>query len=165
MKRSVIILLFLIPFLTNSGSRHILAQEQKPQEAAVITESQEAAGLTESEEIPETIEPQQVLWLWGEVISVDPNARQMLVKYFDDETDLEKEISINVDDKTIFENVKSLDEIEARDTVSIDYVMNADGQNIARNINTEKVENRQVLPEAIPGEDREQKPQQAVPVQ
>ncbi|MFH0913591.1 MAG: hypothetical protein V1884_04865, partial [Candidatus Omnitrophota bacterium] len=70
------------------------------------------------------------------VVSVDTVAKQIKVKYFDYETDTEKEINIAVDDKTIYENVVSLDQIKAEDTMSIDYVVTDTG-NIARNISVE----------------------------
>jgi hypothetical protein len=49
-------------------------------------------------------------------------------------------MTINVDDKTTYESIKSLDEIRPRDTLSIDYVVSADGKTIARNISVEKPE-------------------------
>lgn len=137
MKRRVIIFLLLLLFLTNPGGICSLAQESKPQEASQTTEPDESL---------QTIEP-EMLWLWGEVVSVDLNTKQMVVKYFDYETDMEKEMSLNIDDKTTFENIKSLDQIKPQDTASIDYVVDANGQNTARNINIERSENAQAAPE------------------
>jgi hypothetical protein len=90
-----------------------------------------------TQEIPSEPETQ---WIWGEVVSVDTAARKILVKYLDYETDTEKEINIDVDDKTTYENVKSVDEIKPQDTLSIDYIINPDGRNIAKNISVEKPE-------------------------
>ena len=90
-----------------------------------------------TQEIPSEPETQ---WIWGEVVSVDTASKKILVKYLDYETDTEKEINIDVDDKTTYENVKSVDEIKPQDTLSIDYIINPDGRNIAKNISVEKPE-------------------------
>lgn len=103
-----------------------------------------------TQEIPSEPETQ---WIWGEVVSVDTAARKILVKYLDYETDTEKEINIDVDDKTTYENVKSVDEIKPQDTLSIDYIINPDGRNIAKNISVEKPEGAQTLPEETPKEE------------
>lgn len=89
----------------------------------------------------------EVQWLWGEVISVDSQNQTILVKYFDYEKGIDKEISINVDDKTTYENVKSIDEIKPSDAVSVDYIVSPEGKNIARDISVEKPEGEQVIQE------------------
>lgn len=81
-----------------------------------------------------------ILWLWGEVSTVEAQNKTIAVKYFDYETDQEKEITVIADSKTIFDNLKSLDELKPLDTVSIDYIVQADGKNIAKNISLEKPE-------------------------
>lgn len=82
-----------------------------------------------------------IQWLWGEVLSTDALNRTLLIKYLDFETDQEKEIVINLDDKTTFENIKSLNEIKSKDTLSIDYILAQEGKNIAKNISLESAEN------------------------
>jgi hypothetical protein len=86
-------------------------------------------------------------WVWGEVSILDTQNKAILVKYFDYETDQEKEININIDDKTTYENIKSMNELKPKDTVSIDYIVSADGKNIAKNISIEKPENTQNVQE------------------
>ncbi|MCX5697056.1 MAG: hypothetical protein NTU54_03660 [Candidatus Omnitrophica bacterium] len=81
-----------------------------------------------------------ILWLWGEVSSIDSQNKNLLVKYFDYETDQEKEMTVAVDNKTILDNIKSFDEIKPQDTVSIDYIVSPDGKSIAKNISIEKPE-------------------------
>ena len=78
-------------------------------------------------------------WIWGEVSSIDTAKKSITVKYLDYETDIEKEMSFVIDEKTNFEGVNSLGEIKVKDTVSIDYIMEQD-KNIARNISVEKPE-------------------------
>jgi hypothetical protein len=97
----------------------------------------------------EPVEP-DMQWLWGEVSNVDLQNKTILVKYLDYETDQEKEISITIDDKTNYENIKSIDELKAKDTVSIDYIVSLDGKNIARNISAEKPETPMPKPESLP---------------
>jgi len=86
-------------------------------------------------------------WIWGDVVSVDAATKKILVKYLDYETENEKEINIEVDDKTTYENVKSVDEIKPLDTLSIDYIINPDDRNIAKNISVERPESVPTLPQ------------------
>jgi hypothetical protein len=81
-----------------------------------------------------------ILWLWGEVASIDTQNNALAVKYFDYETDQEKEMSVIADNKTIFENIKAFGELKPQDTVSIDYIGAPGGKNIAKNISVERPE-------------------------
>jgi len=85
----------------------------------------------------------ETLWLWGEVVNLDPQNKIFLVKYLDYETDQEKEINIKTDDLTAYENSGSIDQIKPKDTLSIDYIVSASGENIAKNISVEKPEDTQ----------------------
>jgi hypothetical protein len=78
-------------------------------------------------------------WLWGEVISVNPQEQSMSVKYLDYDSDMEKTIELVSDAGTKFEEVKGLDEIKPQDTVSIEYLVK-DGKNVARGITVERIE-------------------------
>jgi hypothetical protein len=129
----VIMSLFVV-FGINLG----LAQEQDPvlaQEGALSSDSQENGT--------------QGQWLWGEVLGIDAQNRTISVKYLDYETDQEKEIVISVDEKTNYENINSLEDLKAMDTVSIDYVVSAEGKNIVQNIGVEKPEAIEEAPEDI----------------
>ncbi|MFH1198755.1 MAG: hypothetical protein V1650_01125 [Candidatus Omnitrophota bacterium] len=78
-------------------------------------------------------------WIWGEVVTVDSQNNKFTIKYLDYETDQEKELVVAVDEKTVFENVKSAAEIKPQDTLSLDYIV--DGvNNIAKNVSVEKPE-------------------------
>lgn len=107
---------------------------------ATLVFSQESAISEETAMPSETQTEPETMWLWGEVISADIQKNELLVKYLEYETDLEKEITITVDDKTTYENIKSLTDIKPNDTVSIDYIVNPEGKNIAKNISLEKPE-------------------------
>ncbi len=85
------------------------------------------------------LEP-DIQWLWGDAISVDTQKSELSVKYLDYDTEQEKEMTVAVDDKTTYENIKSLSEIKPKDTLSIDYVVGPEGKNIAKNISLEKPE-------------------------
>ncbi len=113
-----------------------------------------------TQEIPSEPETQ---WIWGEVVSIDAATKNILVKYLDYETDTEKEININADDKTTYENVKSVDEIKPQDTLSIDYIISLDGRNTAKNISVEKPEGAQTLPEETIKEETIKEEPKAVP--
>jgi hypothetical protein len=111
---------------------------------------------TEETEKPQetvTSSAPQVQWLWGEVVSVDAQNKAISVKYFDYDNDIEKEISIGIDDKTTYENAKSIDEIKPQDSVSIDYTVTPEGKGIAKNISVEKFEGSGASgEEVIPGQ-------------
>jgi hypothetical protein len=95
----------------------------------------------------ETLEPQ---WLWGEVEMINSQAKTVQVKYLDYDTDLEKELTISIDDKTKFENVKGLEEIKPQDTISVDYVVGSNGANLALDISVEKLEDMDAAPADMP---------------
>ena len=77
-------------------------------------------------------------WAWGEVTSLDSQAKTLSLKYFDYETDQEKELVLAVDEKTAYENIKSFDEIKIKDTLSIDYTAGPENKNVAKNISLER---------------------------
>lgn len=80
-------------------------------------------------------------WVWGDVSNVDPQNKVLTLKYLDYETDQEKEMAIAVDSLTAYENVNSLEDIQNKDVVSVDYKV-SDGKNIAKNISVEKPESQ-----------------------
>ena len=82
-------------------------------------------------------------WVWGEVVSLDSQAKTIILKYLDYETDQEKELTLVSDEKTTYENIKSFDEIKVKDILSIDYAAGPEDKNAAKNINLEK-------PDALP---------------
>lgn len=115
-----------------------------------------AVGTCVAEET-ETIESQaladsgvkEMQWLWGEVLSVDPAKRQINVKYLDYETDNEKELLLEIDDKTTYENVKDLSEIKPQDILSVDYTVDPNGGNLAANVSVEKLDDSQDPPDFV----------------
>lgn len=89
--------------------------------------------------IPQANNDALTQWVWGEVVSVDAQNKELTLKYLDYEADQEKEISLTADETTNFENVKSLDEVQPKDNLSVDYIAK-DGKNIAKNISLERAE-------------------------
>lgn len=139
MKERLITVLFTAFLLSIFGGVWLFAQDTQTQEAPIASQSQSTPIATQEQAVTAVTEP-EVQWLWGEVVSIDENTKQLLIRYLDYETDSEKVISINTDAKTIYENAKSLEEIKTQDTLSIDYVATLDGKNIAKNISIEKNE-------------------------
>jgi biopolymer transport protein ExbD len=84
-------------------------------------------------------------WVWGEVVSVDVAKSQLVVKYLDYETDMEKEMTLAADEKTTYENVQALADIQPKDTVSVDYAVGSDGKSVAKNISVEKPDGQEML--------------------
>jgi hypothetical protein len=96
------------------------------------------SGFSQEPTAAASLSEAEIQWLWGEVVSVDAQKGELGVKYLDYETDQEKQITVTVDSKTTYENAQALLDIKPQDTVSIDYVVGAEGKNIAKNINVEK---------------------------
>jgi len=116
-----------------------LAQEQASNPPKNQTPSQLQQEFPE-EALPPVDLDSDIQWLWGEVLSGDFQKNELVIKYVDYDTDIEKEVVVMVSDKTTYENVKSLLEIKPRDMVSIDYTVDSQGRNIAKNISVEKPE-------------------------
>ena len=108
-----------------------------------------------------TSEP-ETQWIWGEVVSADSASKSVAIKYLDYETDQEKDMTIGVDEKTTYENIKSIDEIKPKDTLSIDYIAGADGKNIAKNVSLEKPESAPA-PQEAPSEETSPENMQPAP--
>lgn len=100
----------------------------------------EGPGFGSQEEL---VEP-DTQWVWGEVVSVDTAGKLLTVKYLDYDTDTDKEIVLEVGDKTTFENTGSLAELKQGDNVGIDYLASGDGKNVAQNIAVENPVNSEV---------------------
>lgn len=105
-------------------------------------------------------------WIWGEVISVEPENQQIKIKYFDYENDTDKEAVIIFSDKTEYENIEGISQIAPNDTVSVDYVISPQGKYEAKIISVEKPLNQgdiqqepleEEQPEQAPPEDKEEK--------
>ena len=79
-------------------------------------------------------------WLLGDAIALDSENNQLKVSYIDYETEEEKEITIMVDADTGYDNVGSLAEIKVGDVVSVDYIIDSQGQAVAVNISVDKSE-------------------------
>jgi hypothetical protein len=121
-------------------------------------------NFAQQEGLGETATVPDVQWLWGEAASVDTAKGEVVVKYLDYETEQEKQVTISTDDKTTFENVNSLAQVKTADTLSIDYIVDKNGKNLAKNISVEKPEevnapevSAPVQPpmESLPGESTE----------
>jgi hypothetical protein len=100
-------------------------------------------------EIPAAQAEAETQWLWGEAVSVAPQKNEVVVKYQDYDAEQEKEMTVAADDKTTFEEVKSLAEIQPKDILSVDYKVSADGRNIAKNISVEKAESSETVSSAV----------------
>lgn len=145
MKIKISLVLGIAAFLILINQPLIFSQEYVAPEQLMAPEQP-------AQENPSDLEVQ---WLWGEVVSVDAASQQIVVKYLDYETDTEREMSIGIDDKTTYENIHSIEEIEPLDTLSIDYIVTSDGKNIAKNISAEEPESLETLPKDIEEEPSE----------
>lgn len=165
--KAILVLLISISFML-IGLQTVFSQEQANTESQVPKEAissaavagsieQQEPKVTEEQQAPEAETMDQapavskaegepeVQWLWGEVVSVDIQNKELTVNYLDYETDQEREIKIVVDNNTTYENAKELLDIKPKDPISIDYMTNSEGKNIARNISIEKPEAEQAV--------------------
>ena len=111
------------------GTTQIVFAEDAPSiDQTMITSSQQ----------PDLVKETDMQWAWGEVTNLDSQANTVTLKFLDYETDQEKELVLAVDEKTTFENIKDFSELKLKDTLSIDYTVEADNKNIAKNISFEK---------------------------
>ena len=127
------------------------SQPQAPQATATTAQPSETAAQTDVIAVAaKPMETQDILpsattefetqWVWGEVISSDPQNKEITINYFDYETDTEKELKLTIDERTRYENVNSLNDLKLHDTISVDYILSTDGKYTARNISVEKPE-------------------------
>lgn len=123
---SIFIILIMVVTLIAFAEEPIMA----PADSTAVSSDQQVAPKNTNE----------TQWAWGEVTNLDVQAKTLTLKYLDYETDQEKDLVLTVNEKTTFENIKSLDEIKIKDTLSIDYMLGVDGNNIAKNINFEKTD-------------------------
>ena len=149
----------------------VLAQEGEdipsPQEAAGGSENAETittppaahALSTPEPEVAQEEKPQEKAteWIWGEVVSVDPQNKQMAIKHLDYESYEEVQVTLKVDEKTQFENVADLSEVKAGDHISVDYQVK-DGSHIAEFIVVEREEispEEETVPESAVSETKD----------
>jgi len=120
--------LFLSIFILVAALSTYVSAEEAPVAGTGSVEISTSAPLPEND----------IQWAWGDVVNLDIAAKTVTIKYLDYETDQEKELVLTVDEKTAFENLKALEEIKLKDTLSIDYMVTIDSKNIAKNISLEK---------------------------
>lgn len=144
MKQGKLFISAILVSLITLNLNAVFAQDNAPSQNNVTPSNETQESVPAQDETPAPIpSDSDIQWLWGEVSGVDTQKNEISIKYLDYETDNEKEIKITVEDKTTFENVKSINDIRVNDTISVDYVFSADGRYIAKNISVEK-------PEAVP---------------
>jgi hypothetical protein len=149
---SILAILLAVPFSTLSFAQENPTSQQPAavQEKAAVTPAVPAR--------PDVAKPVPTEWLYGEINSVDIPAKSLTLTYLDYDTDIEKQVIVYVDAKTIFENVKSLEEIKPQDMVSVDYIIGTDGKSHAVTVSVEKPENVEDLNAegAAPNEPKQQ---------
>lgn len=99
---------------------------------------EEGSGYEYGGAIPEEQRSPQMQWVWGRALSVDPEAGIFTISYLDYVTDQSKELVIAVNNETVYEHIESISEIKASDTLSVDFVIDAEGRNIASNVSVDK---------------------------
>ncbi len=134
MEKRIVRIFLAAVFLTLSILVIASAQEQAVVSAPIPMQddSQQTADKLAAEPVAQ--------WVWGEVTSIDPASKQITLKYVDYEADQEKNITVTANDKTTFENAKSMDDIKQGNTVSVDYIPGDNTINIAKNVSLEKPE-------------------------
>lgn len=101
------------------------------------TREQQPLSVVQDQQVPE------IKWLWGEVLSVDPAARKLQVRYADFETDTDQEAVLQANERTVVEGVASFAQIKTGDTISVDYSVTDQGVNLAEMISVERIEDEE----------------------
>lgn len=109
-----------------------------PVSASLVFAAQEGPECEYGGAVPEEQREPQMQWVWGRALSVNAEAGVFTMSYLDYITDQNKELIIIVDDKTAYENIESISGIKASDTLSVDYIIDAAGRNIAGNVSVDK---------------------------
>lgn len=140
MKAKIIVILSL---LILAGSGFAFSEDQALDTNTVSAPSDVTVTPQENVDSPNT------QWVWGEVVSVDAQNKALKLKYLDYETDQEKEMVLNTDEQTSYDNIKSLEEVQPKDNISVDYVVK-DSKIIVKSIGLEKAENAAAAVTAAP---------------
>lgn len=107
--------------------------------------------------VPAAASEKKTEWVWGEVVSVDPAAKQIVVKHLDYESYEEVQTVLLINEKTLFENVTDLTGIKAGDHITVDY--NIDGKNNTADLVV--VEKGEAVPQGSVGEKPAETPEGA----
>lgn len=140
------VLVFCLCF---AGASFVLAQEGNEtapaaaeQTGNVLEAPQEAAPQVTA--APEATAPEKASseekateWVWGEVVSIDQAKKEIALKHLDYETYEEVQTTLQIDEKTTFENAANLGDVKVKDHVTVDYHVK-DGANIAELVVVEK---------------------------
>lgn len=91
-----------------------------------------AAPTPEAALAPEAAAPAEAKpseWVWGEVVSVDSENKQIVLKHLDYDTYEEVQTTLKVGDKTLFENVGALGDIKPGNHLTADFKIVAGSNN------------------------------------
>ncbi len=102
--------------MATAQENELIAGEALTEKA--LGEAQVSSVVGDTEEAQEAIPSQ---WVWGEVASVDVAGNSLLLKYLEYETAEEVTRTVYADDKTVFQGVLGLADLETGMHVTIDY--------------------------------------------
>ncbi len=126
--------------------------ETKTPEVAAPAVKVEAPKVMEVKPVAE--ETKELKWVWGEVSSVDAVNNKIMVKYLNYDSDAEETLNIAVDSATRFENAEGVNAVKVGDNVGVDYMLNVNGEAVAKSITLEKAESMpekvETMPQAAP---------------
>jgi hypothetical protein len=114
---------------------------------SIFSQEEKAEEKVEDVVLPENQTEPEILFVWGEVASVDVQKNELVVRRTDQEAGKEKDMTITVNEKTTFDNIQTLAQINPKDTLSVEYIVTAEGRNIAKNITVEKPESLDFEPQ------------------
>jgi len=113
---------------------------EAPKNETLKAETPKVETQTTEEAKPAAVESKEIKWVWGEVTSVDVANSKIAIKYLNYDTDVEETLNIGIDSSTRFENAEGINAIKAGDNVGVDYLLNANGEAMAKSIALEKAE-------------------------
>ncbi len=131
----LIAILSIFIFSTNIAT---WAQEDKAIESTQVATSDDSILELESPE-EYKLRIQDLRWVWGEVLKVDINNKQLSISYLDYNSDTARDALFLFEEDSKFENITSLEDIKIGDSAGVDYYIDDAGSNIIKSISIEKL--------------------------
>ncbi len=126
------VMVMAVSGMARAQGEDLIAEEAIAEKA--LSEVQMASVVGDIEEGAQEATASQ--WIWGEVASVDFVGNSLVLKHLDYETAEEVAKTLQVDDKTVFQGVMGLADLEVGMHVTIDY-KEKDGRCVADVIEVE----------------------------
>ena len=121
MKTAVVSLVWVVIFLNLS----------------IVGAFSQPASEAEAQGKPPTLDPQ---WVLGDVIDLDTETNQLILGSINYDTYKDRIVVIKIDAAVEYENIDSLADIKAGDVISVEYIIDLEGEAVALKISAQDTE-------------------------